>query len=49
MQTYSHVTRVSLWANLTNQWGSSRLGELLNGLLVELLRECVLALIEGLV
>jgi len=48
-QTYGHVARVSLRPNLANQWSGRGLGELLNSLLVELLSECVLALVEGLV
>lgn len=47
--TYSHVVRVGLWADLADQWSSRGLRPLLDGFLVKLLREGVLALIEGLV
>lgn len=47
--TYSHVSSVCLWANLANQWCCGDLGELGDGLLVELLGELILALIELLV
>jgi len=45
-KTSAHIALVSIWANLTNDWCGSSLGELLNCLSIKLLGEGVLALIK---
>lgn len=47
--TYSHVTSIRLWSNLTNQWCRCGLRKLLDRFRSEALSESVLALVEALV